>query len=93
MGQLPVSLALTRTVYSLWVANAGGESIMEIDTKSLKIVRNVRVSAAAVQRPDGHDCDSVGGWRRPSGVLLAVMSDGSLWDVKGDDAIRAPSRR
>lgn len=85
VGQLPRSLALTPDGNSLFVANSGGESIMEIDMVSLEVVRRLKFpplpfnSFAGIVTPQIIAATQRG--------LMVLMSNGTLWRVIDDDVI------
>ncbi|MBI5283420.1 MAG: hypothetical protein HY858_17200 [Candidatus Solibacter usitatus] len=85
VGQMPRSLALTPDGYTLYVANAGGESIFGIDTQSLQVVQKIKFPPLPF--------NSFAGIITPSVIaatergLQIIMNNGTLWSVIDDDAM------
>jgi YVTN family beta-propeller protein len=83
-GQLPHQMALAGDGRHLYVANTGGESISLIDLDTRKIVATVKFPA----RPRSGTTNPVS----PQAIahalygLQVVMSDGSSWQVVGNEA-------
>jgi len=91
VGQLPVSLALTSDGNTLYVANAGGESISIIDTGKMRTIGSVAFppipfnSNLALIAPSVI-VDTVNG-------PMVLMNNGLLWNVIGNAVVpRAASK-
>ncbi len=88
VGQLPRSLALSPDGNTLYVANSGGESISIVDLNLNRVVGRVRFPAlpfnasAPVVTPSVIAAGLSG--------LQIVMSNGTLWQVIGNEAVPRP---
>ena len=85
VGQLPHSMALSTEANTLYVANSGGESISIIDLDKAAIIGSVRFPAIPFNSAFALVTPSViaNGLRGPQ----VVMSDGTLWEIQGADAV------
>lgn len=87
-GQRPRSVSVSPGGNSLWVANAGGESIFEIDLERLEVVNKVRFpplpfnSGAGVITPAVIAATERG--------LQIIMNNGTLWKVVDGEAMPRP---
>lgn len=88
VGQLPRSLALTPDGGTLYVGNAGGESVTVIDVESLAVIGSVKFPPLPFNSTEGVITPSqlVATER---GVLM-IMSNGTLWKIIGDEAVPRP---
>jgi uncharacterized protein (TIGR03437 family) len=88
VGQLPSSLALTPDGFTLYVANAGGESISIVDPDAMQVTDTVNFppipfnANLALKTPSAIAAGVSG--------LQILMSDGSLWEVIGNTAVPRP---
>ncbi len=86
VGQLPHNMAFGTDGNTLYVANSGGESISIVDLNQGTVVGNVQFptlpydSAAAIVTPQA----MVSTIRGP----LVVMSDGTMYTIAGNQAVR-----
>lgn len=90
VGQLPQSMALTPDGGTMYVANAGGESISIIDVASMKSIGRVVFPATPF--------DATVTLVTPASIAatergaLFLMSNGSIWSIVGNQAVpRRPS--
>lgn len=88
VGQRPRSVAITPDGNSLWVANAGGESIFEIDLERLEIVNKVRFPALPFNSGAGILTPSV--IAATERGLMIIMSNGTLWKIVDGEAMPRP---
>lgn len=88
VGQRPRSLAISPDGNSLFVANAGGESIFEIDLESLQVVRKVRFPALPFNSGAGILTPSV--IAATERGLQIIMSNGTLWKIVDGEAMPRP---
>ncbi len=85
VGQLPHNMAFGTDGNTLYVANTGGESISIVDLSQMAVVGSVQFptlpydSTAAIVTPQA----MVSTIRGP----LVVMSDGTLYEISGNQAI------
>jgi len=88
VGQLPRSLALTPDGNTLYVANSGGESISIVDPNLGREVGRVRFPALPFNASAPLVTPSV----IAAGLsgLQIVMSNGTLWQVIGNEAVPRP---
>ena len=88
VGQLPRSLALAPDGNTLYVANSGGESISIVDLNKGAVTGRVRLppipinASAALVTPEVIAAGLSG--------LQIMMSNGTLWQVIGNDAVPRP---
>jgi hypothetical protein len=88
-GQLPHQMALAGDGSRLYVANTGGESISLIDLDSGKIVDSIKFPA----RPRSGTTNPISPQAIAYGLygLEIVMSDGTSWQVVGNEASPRPA--
>ena len=88
VGQLPRSLALSPDGNTLYVANSGGESISVVDLNLGRVVGRVRFPATPLNASAPVITPSV----IAAGLsgLQIVMSNGTLWQVIGEEAVPRP---
>ncbi len=89
VGPLPSSLALTPDGYTLYVANAGGESISIVDPDAMQVTDSVNFPAIPFNANLALKTPSIiaAGY---SGLQI-LMNDGSLWEVIGNTALPRPA--
>lgn len=88
VGQLPRSLALTPDGNTLYVANSGGESISIVDPQLGRQVGRVRFPALPFNASAPLVTPSV--IAAGQSGLQIVMSNGTLWQVIGNEAVPRP---
>lgn len=88
-GQFPESLALSLDKSILYVANAGGESIMSIDLDSLTVLGNI--AFPPVPRSGAQAPLSVASMAMTLSGLQFVMNNGSTWRALGNEATIRPT--
>jgi len=88
VGQLPRSLAVSPDGNTLYVANSGGESISIVDLNLGRTVGRVRFPATPLNASTPAITPSV----IAAGLsgLQIVMSNGTLWQVIGNEAVPRP---
>lgn len=88
VGQLPRSLAITPDGNTLYVANSGGESISIVDLNLGRQVGRVRFPALPFNASAPLVTPSV--IAAGQSGLQIVMSNGTLWQVIGNEAVPRP---
>jgi YVTN family beta-propeller protein len=89
VGQFPESLALSLDKSTLYVANAGGESIMTIDLDSL--AQTGSIAFPPVPRSGAQQPLAVASMATTLSGLQFVMNNGSTWRALGNEATVRPS--
>ncbi len=88
VGQRPRSVSIAPGGLYLWVANAGGESIVLVDLDTQEIVRKIKFPALPFNATAGILTPSV--IAATERGLQIIMSNGTLWKVQDDEAIPRP---
>jgi YVTN family beta-propeller protein len=88
-GQFPESLVLSPDRSTLYVGNAGGESLMTVDLEALTVTGNISFPAAP--RSGAQGAISVQSMASTISGLQLVMSNGTVWRAIGNEATVRPS--